>query len=289
MNSQSRIVLFTLLTLALAPGCASIVSKPDINHVKKIAIVSFTAPQTVPYRQAKSAVTIGFGSVNPQWVGDQALTAYTAEFKRLGWDAIPPAQLGALATYKENFEPKLSQANNVIADTLNKLSSMNMEGAYFFPTGLQPVLWEEEKSSQTLRLDLGSLSIAKPKTLKTKMQELAAKAGADAAVLIQAQFCYDDGALYIGKLKSGTGTAVLVGNATIYAVNAQGVEVVKMKQLTGACGGAGGVFRIMSDTSTVMAGGHLVSNEATLQKMFQEVLQKLAKDNVADIQAAMKD
>lgn len=278
------------LVLFLASSCSSlrpsIVKKPEIQNVKKVAIISVTAPQRVPHKSGRGEVK-GWDKSNSRAISDQIYSAYVAEFKKLGWEIVPAAQLGALPAYQENFAPKLSKANNGFANTLNKLSSMDAENMYLSPTGLFPVVWAEEgKNRGTARLDLANLSLEKDKALKTKMQEVASKAGADAAVLVQADYCYDDGSVWVGRANSGSGSAVLTGASAVYAVTPKGVEVIKMARIPASCGGQ---HRAVSDSSTPMAKGYLLFGSDKIQKMFSEVAQKCAADNVKQIQNAIKD
>lgn len=288
MKTQLRTNLVLVLAVTLGTGCASlssIVKKPEIQQVKKIALISITAPQKVPHKNGKGQVP-GWGTANRQAIADQTLSTYTAEFKKLGWEVIPTSQLSALPVYKENFAPKISKADNTLGKTLNTLSTMDAENTYFSPTGLSPIVWEDDKSKgDTLRLDLANLSLEKTKTLKTKMQEVASQSGADAAVLVQADYCYDDGALWVGHAGSGTGSAVLTGASAVYAITPKGVEVIKMKRIQAACGGTP---RVVSDSSTAMVKGHLLYSDETIQKMFLEVARKSAAESVRQIQDAIK-
>jgi len=289
MVSRPLSYLFLVLAVTLGTGCSSIssiVKKPDIHQIRKVAIISITAPQRVPHRNGKGEVS-GWGEANRLAIADQALSAYATEFKKLGWEIIPAPQLATLPIYRENFAPRMSKANNGLAKALNSLSTISAESTYFSPTGLFPVAWEEDnRQSGTMTLDLGNLSLEKKKALKTKMQEVAAQSGADAALLVQADYCYDDGSLWIGHAGSGTGAAVVTGTSAIYAVTAKGTEVVKMKRIQSPCGGE---HRVASDTGTAMVKGHLLYGSERIQKMFLEVSQKSAAESVKQIQNAMKD
>lgn len=287
MISTLRLSVISLAATMIVTGCASmkpsIVKKPEIHQVRKVAIVSITAPQKVPHAKGRGQVT-GWGDANRAAIADQAFTAYSNEFRNLGWNVIPAAQISALPAYQENFAPRHSKASNGIANTLNSLAASDAQNAYFSPTGLFPITWEEDTSAQsdTLKLDLGSLSLQKTKNLKTKMQEVASQAGADAAVLVYADYCYDDGNFWVGRAGSGTGTAVITGDSAIYAVTSKGVEVVKMKRVP-TCGGE---HRVGSDGGTPMVAGNLLYKDEKIRKMFGEVAQKSAAENVKQIQEA---
>ena len=288
MRSTFRLpLIFRLGGLALVIGCASlssIVKKPEIQQVKRVAIVSVTAPQNVPHKGGKGQVS-GWNEANRLAIADQALAAYAAEFKKLGWDVIPTPQLSTLAIYKENFAPRISKAENGIAKALNSVVAFDADKMYFSPTGLYPVVWQDDaKQEGTLRLDLANLSLEKNKSLKTKMQEVAAQAGADAAILVQADFCYEDGSFWVGHAGSGTGTAVLTGASAIYGVTPKGIEVIKMKRIVAPCGGD----RVVSDSSTAMLKGQLLFSNEHVQQMFQEVTRKAASENVKMIEKAMR-
>lgn len=289
--SAIRFSRFVLGTVALVffNGCAtgsSFVKKPEIGGVKRIAIVSVTAPQRVPRQGGKGEVS-GWSDSNRASVADHALAAYEAEFKKLGWEVLPAAQVAALPAYQDNFSTKLSKSDSGVGKIMNTLGSMSAQGTYFSPTGLSPVVWEEASGKNgTMTLDLGNLSTTKQKSLKQKMQELAKAAGVDAAVLVQADYCYKDAEVHVGKVGSGTGSAALTGASALYAVTPQGVEVIRMKPIRKPCSGE---RRVTSDSRTAMLKGMLLFNDQKILAMFHEVSRKSASENAQALRKAMKD
>jgi hypothetical protein len=277
--------LFTTLLVSSCATGGSIVKKPEIGLIKKIALVSITAPQRVPHREHKGVVQ-GWGDDNRNAIADQALVAYSTEFKKLGWSIIPTAQLSALSSYQENFSTKISKSDIGVGKALNSLSASDAHNTYFSPSELYPIVWDENKGQKgEMYVDWGKLSLEKTGTLKDKMQAVATQAGADAAVLVQADYCYDNGSIWVGHAKSKTGSAVITGASSIYAVTPKGVEVVKMKRIPGPCQGDN---RLASDSITVMVNNNIMYNDETIRKMFREVACKNAAGNVKTIMDAIK-
>lgn len=277
-----------LFVAVLVTSCAtgsSIVKKPEIGQIKKIAILSITAPQRVPHREHKGVVQ-GWGDDNRRAIADQAFAAYSAAFKKLNWQVIPSAQISALSSYQQNFSPTRSQTDQGFGKVLNKLGAIDANNSYFSPSGLFPIVWDDNKGQQgEMHVDWGKFSLEKTGTLKEKMQAVAKQAGADAAVLVQADYCYDNGNIWIGKAGSGTGSAVITGASAIYAVTPNGVEVVKMKRIPGPCTGEN---RVASDSSTAMVKNNLLYHDDKIRVMFKEVIEKNAAANVKAIAEAIK-
>lgn len=279
-----RYLLSALLVLS-ATGCSSIVTKPDIHHVKRVAIVSFTAPQKVPYKSGRGEVS-GWNEANRLAVADAAYDAFAAEFQKLNWDVIPKETIAGNATYKEHFQVKVTASESGIGKALNTLATMSSESTWFSPTGLYPIVREAKGKSgggDVISLDIMNLSMKKEMPLEEKLKELAGKLDVDSVVAVQMDYCYDGGTLSLG----GTGTAVMTGISSIYAVNRKGIETVKMEPIAGTC--AGGDKRVESDASAGMVQGNLLFGDARIQQMFREVAKKAAASNVKEIQEASKE
>lgn len=142
-------------------GCSSIVRKPEIEGVKKVAIVSLMADERVPWTGGSGQVR-NWNLETKNRVARIAYKAYSEEFRRLKWNVIPIEKVIASKAYAKEFGPM----------TAKKAAK------YFTAKGLHPIAWED---------------------INTRLAEVAEDLGVDATVLVFLDYCYTGAQAILGN------------------------------------------------------------------------------------------
>lgn len=270
--SKRNILVVSLFILALS-GCTSIVKKPDIDQVKKVAILSLYADQKVPHEKGMGVVTHWDNKVRLQ-VAEDALTTYQKELAKLGWKVMSPQKVLESREYQQAFavpEVKPDSGAGKFASLLKNVYQQQ----FFTPAGMLPIHFDD--SSANTRY-YGDLAKDNP---RARLGGMAKKLGVDAVVLIQLDYCYGGGTFSL----LGTGQAVMTAGSSIKAINQKGDMVVNMPMVA-RCDGKRGE----SETSAVMVNGNLqftTSAKDRFRKMFIEATRASAAITVEDIRKAM--
>lgn len=271
-KSKWNVLVVSLVISALA-GCTSIVTKPDIDRVKKVAILSLYADQKVPHEKGMGVVTHWDNKVRLQ-VAEDALTTYQKELGKLGWQVVSPQKVLESREYQQAFavpEVKPDSGAGKFASLLKNVYQQQ----FFTPAGMLPIPLDDSAANTRY---YGDLAQDNP---RTRLGGMAKKLGVDAVVLIQLDYCYGGGAFSL----LGTGEAVMSAGSSIKAVNREGTMVVNMPAVA-RCDGARGE----SKTSALMVNGNLQFTSSARDrfcKMFIEATRASAAITVEDIRKAM--
>lgn len=266
-------VLVMSLGMLVLSGCTSIVKKPDIDQVKKVAILSLYADQKVPHEKGMGVVTHWDNKVRLQ-VAEDALTTYQKELGKLGWQVVSPQKVLESREYQQAFavpEVKPDSGAGKFAGLLKNVYQQQ----FFTPAGMLPVPLDDSSANTQY---YGDLARDNP---RTRLGGMAKKLGVDAVVLIQLDYCYGGGTFSL----LGTGEAVMSAGSSIKAVNQAGTMVVNMPAIA-RCDGTRGE----SKTSALMVNGNLQFTSSArdrFRKMFIEATRASAAMTVEDIRKAM--
>jgi hypothetical protein len=269
----NKIVPVLLLLLFSLSGCTSIVMKPDIDRVKKVAILSLYADQKVPNEKGMGVVTHWDGKVRLQ-VAEDALNTFQKEFSKLGWQVMSPQKVLESKEYQQAFAAPAVDPNSNTGKFANLLKNVYQQ-QFFTPAGMLPIRFDDSSANTTY---YGDLAKDNP---KLRLGGMAKKLGVDAVVLVQMDYCYGGGTFSL----LGTGQAVMSAGSSVKAINQQGDMVVNMPTVP-MCGGTRGE----SETGAVMINGNLQftsSSKDRFRKMFIEATRASAALTVAEIQKAI--
>jgi hypothetical protein len=272
MSNKNIPVLFLLLSSL--SGCTSIVMKPDIDRVRKVAILSLYADQKVPNEKGMGVVTHWDGKVRLQ-VAEDALNTFQKEFSKLGWQVMSPQKVLESREYQQAFAIPEVDPNSKTGKFAGFLKNAYQQ-QFFTPAGMLPIRFDDSEANTTY---YGDLAKDNP---KLRLGGMAKKLGVDAVVLIQLDYCYGGGTFSL----LGTGEAVMNAGSSVKAINQQGNMVVNMPTVP-MCGGN---KRGESETNAVMINGNLqftASAKDRFRKMFIEATRASAAMTVAEIQKAI--
>jgi hypothetical protein len=272
-DTGKKNVLVLFLLLFSLSGCTSIVMKPDIDQVKKVAILSLYADQKVPHEGGMGVVTHWDGKVRLQ-VAEDALLTYQKEFSKLGWQVMSPQKVLESKEYQQAFAVPEIDPNSSVGKFANLLKNVYQQ-QFFTPAGMLPVRFDDSSANTKY---YGDLAKDNP---RTRLGGMAKKLGVDAVVLIQLDYCYGSGSFAL----LGNGEAAMTAGSSIKAINQQGNMVVNMPTVP-MCGGK----RAKSQTGAVMINGNLqftTSAKDRFRKMFVEATRASAAMTVAEIQKAI--
>lgn len=156
-------------------GCSSFVKKPEVNQVKKIAILSVYANDKVVEAKGRGMVQ-NWDQIFKMQVAEDFLAIYKSSFKKIGWTVVEPTEVLASAEYKAMFEVKqvetsnetVNKVGNFLGDIGSKLMERSNKMNFFSPAGMYAIpfpanekncygdccldanasnLWQVEKSS----------------------------------------------------------------------------------------------------------------------------------------------
>lgn len=278
---NSRLGYSALFLTLMLTACSSIVRRPEINGVKRVAIVSLSANEMVPWTGGSGRLE-GWSQETRTRVATLAYKAYASEFKRLGWNVIPMETVASNAEYKKVFGPLQAKSDdNILAKAASVISKVQASKP-FTPPGIHAIQWNA-KEGQTASFSFSDFSLKTEKDVPTKLAELAKTLHVDAVVLTYLDYCYTGATAVLGN-----GTAKMTAGAWVKAVNPDKVVVVDMPALEKRCDGDRGE----SDKTVAMVGGSLAFGKTfandTIVTMFQESTKQIAAMNVAAIDTAMK-
>lgn len=274
-NKKKIYAVFLVLFMFSIAGCLpSIVKKPDIDQVKKVAILSLYADEKVPNDKGMGVVTDWDGKVRLQ-VAEDALKTYQAELTRLNWQVVSPMKVLQSKEYQQAFAiVPASQANTTAGKFGNLLKNIYQQ-QFFTPAGMLPIPLDDSAANTRYYGD------AAKDNPRARLGEMARKLGVDAVVLIQMDYCYGGGTFSL----LGTGQAVMTAGSSIKAVNQKGEMVVNMATVARCDGNRG-----TSKTSAVMVNGNLQFTRSArdrFRKMFIEASRASAAITVAEVRKAM--
>ena len=111
--------LISAIVLAhLTIGCSSIVKKPDIQEVKKVAILSIFANDMVPEKKGRGFVK-GWKDDFKMEVAEEFQRVHAAHLRKMGWKVLESEKVLSSKAYREKFEikpmTKNKTANRVLA------------------------------------------------------------------------------------------------------------------------------------------------------------------------------
>ena len=269
-------ILLYLIVSLLSSCATSIVKKPEVYKVKKVAILSLYADQKVPEAKGRGIVMDWDDKVRMQ-VAEDALTTFQQEFNRLGWEVVSPTTVIESKVYQETFSIPDSMANTKLGMVGNFLKN-NYQQRFFTPAGMLPIPIDDKTTNQ----QLFSNSSDKAKQ-KAKLGQMAKELGVDAVVLTQLDYCYQGGAFSM----LGTGEAVMTAGSSIKAINQEGEFVVNMPNVERCDGDRG-----KSNASAFMMKGNLYFtriDKNKFRKMFKQATRESASITIAEVDKAMSN
>lgn len=272
-TSGKKNILFVSLLMFALSGCTSIVMKPDIDRVKKVAILSLYADQKVPNEKGMGIVTHWDGKVRLQ-VAEDALATYQKELSKLGWQVMSPEKVLESKEYQQAFAIPEVKADSGVGKFASLMKNVYQQ-QFFTPAGMLPIPLDDSAANTKY---YGDLAKDNP---RLRLGGMAKKLGVDAVVLIQMDYCYGGGTFSL----LGTGQAVMTAGSSIKAVNQKGDMVVNMPAVP-LCDGKRGE----SETSAVMVNGNLQftsSAKDRFRKMFIEATRASAATTVEEVRKAM--
>ncbi|MFO7595220.1 MAG: hypothetical protein R6W92_02620 [Desulfocurvibacter africanus] len=272
-----RILLSCLLSIALLSfACAPIVKKPEIDQVKKVAVVSLYAPALVPD-------VGGFGMITninrvKKTVAKDAYDIYVKELTKLGWSVMPAQVVVKNKLYAKTFDAarlykdKDSGASNFMTKLMNAGAKLAEYGE-ILPEGMKS----------------GSEMHVMRKEDAEALGKLAKGLGVDAVLIVQLDYCYRPRNPTIARV-SGTGHAHLNCSSSVRAVDKNGVAVVTMPELDQCNDQA--KTKAESEKAILMLGGQISIMNAeqvtVITEMFRDSTRKSAANAVAQLQKAMQ-
>jgi hypothetical protein len=258
MQNNQRISLALAFVLG---GCASIVKKPEIDQVKKVAIVSLYARDDVPEKKGRGHVQGWDVNFKQQLMGD-ALKNFEAKFSKLGWQVVPGAQFVASKEYQSAFQVKTASTNKVargLAAFGNLVQKVRNDLGFFTPKGMHAIHFSDENANT---YSYGDAANDNP---KNKLGALAKQWGLDAVIIVQLDYCYAGGTWSM----AGTGEANITAGSSVRMINSDGKMVIDMKDIP-QCEGE---TRALSTNTATMIGGDLMFAKLS-KKGFGEMFQQ---------------
>ena len=273
-----KLVFSSLVIIGLA-SCTSIVKKPDINNVKKVALVSVYGNQNIRELNSKTdwarkpEVVTGFNDQQKQKVAELALNYYEAKLKEMGpWKVTPvhkmltsakfSAAMKELRSVKDASGKKIDETS--LSGKLGSFLTNVAEMGYLTPAGMHPLPISDENRNAS-------------QGVINSLVKLAKDLDVDAVAVVQVDLAYTGGAFSLG----GTGTAVASVASSIKLVDKNGVVVIDYPNVSEK------TKRFESETSSGMLQGKLIFN-AKLETMLKEAIIASADNLVTEIKKEMK-
>lgn len=280
-----KIISYVLpIVLIGLTGCSSIVKKPEINGVKKVAIVSLYADEMIPWTGGSGRVN-NFDQQTKHRVALQAYKSFTHEFKRLGWEPIPMDKVTSSGSYKKEFGPQQADKDsNILAKAGNVLGNMKLQ-RYFTAPGLFPIEWpKKDEHKSGMSFDLANFKLEGKKDFFGQLADQAKELNVDMVVLIYMDYCYTGATAVLGN-----GTAKMTAGSWVRAINPDKLTIVNMPDIEKRCSGDRGE----SDKTVAMVGGSIALGQAfasdAIVTALTEATQRSAKISVDKIEKAMKE
>ncbi|HYX35121.1 MAG TPA: hypothetical protein VE954_18650 [Oligoflexus sp.] len=279
MKFGSAVLKMGALAVALSQlvGCQTIVQKPEVNEVKRVAIVSLYANDKVARADGRGLVKDWPNDMKIQ-IADEALRIFSREFQSIGWEVVNPDAVIQSEAYQSAFKVEGVKPDS----TLGMLANMAQDAyarSFFTPAGMLPIVLNDKEVRTT---HMGN--VASERDVKAKLANMAKTLKVDAVALVQLDYCYKGGTWSLG----GTGAAVMTAKSSIKAVNQKGDVVVKMQDLR-ECDEED---RSVSTSTTGMIEGNLIFpksfTKGGLRDMFIEATGASAKVSMENLQKALK-
>lgn len=261
MNTFIRTIPFSsLISILIFTGCSSIVKKPEVNQVKKIAILSVYANDKVVEAKGRGLVQ-NWDQTFKMQVAEDFLVIYKNSFKKIGWTVVEPTEVLASPEYKAMFEVKKAETGN---ETVNKVTNFlggigagliesSNKRNFFSPAGMYAIPFPAKEGN--------CYGDDCPPPPQKKLADLAAKLNVDAIAVVQIDYCYEGGGW---TSFGGLGEAFMTAATSIKVVNKKSITVVDMPALQ-MCDKSDN--RGNSTNSMMMNGGNLVFLTASKEKL----------------------
>jgi hypothetical protein len=284
--------LFTVGFLAVAvglSGCASkLVKTPEINAVKKVAIVSLFASNEVLFKHGTGKYD-SWSWDTKERVAKMAHQAFEEEIKKLGWQMVPPSKVIASSVYQTEFgRTEARSGGNLLEKGLAVVQNVRNRRFFTIPK-MTPIEWNKEDKNDrgVATLDLSNMSMNREKSLPERLEKLANDLGVDAVLLVEMDYCYGG-----GKSVAGNGEAYILGQATMYGVDKRGDNVITLPPIQNRC--SRDRFAGKSARSTTMIGGSLTfgdqtTNQDKLVQMFYEATKSTARSVAKELHKAIRE
>lgn len=274
MTLTRTLPLFAAITLLLS-SCASIVRHPEVDPVKKIAIVSLYSNQTI--LKVGGGGSVGGGAdflkkaigtkdednsdnSNRVRLAKYALDKYREVLNKVpGWEVIPNETVVALAEYQKLGEvPEAGAKLSKAIDFAVRLQ----QAKYNTP----PKMWAIQLSEK----DRNSAQVE-------KLAKLCAKLGVDAVAVVDLDLAYEAGFFSIG----GNGAAKASVASSVKVLNRDGKFAVVFPDIAPAAG-----TRFTSERPVTMIGGKLLMM-GEVEKAFHEAIDKAALNTIEVIKEGL--
>ena len=268
-------LFFSTLCILAVAGCSSIVKKPEIGQVKKVAILSLYANDKI-VEESGLGIAQNWPAEFKMQVAEKALQAHKRELNKLGWEVVSEKDVVQSESYQAAFRDEVkSQQADPKPKRLLALAQNLHNNNYFTPAGMFPIEFSDKAANTTYYGD-------QSRNPKAKLAELAKSLNVDAVLVVQMDYCYKGGTWSM----LGTGEAVMTAASSIKAINHEGKLVINMPALQ-TCGGQ---TRVQSDSSTAMHKGNLTfkrNSSKKLGKMLFEATSKATQQTIAELKEEM--
>lgn len=279
MSTRSRLVISLLsLTFLATVSCTSIVMKPEVHSVKKVAILSVYANDKVSEKKGRGFVK-GWKPEFKMQVAEDILQTHSNKLTELGFKVVDSQEILASDAYKKAFEVKPVTKNETVNRAVAFIGNLAKDAhraRFFAPSGMHPIVFQEDNSNC-----YGNACETPP---QEKLAEFAKKLNVDAVAVVQVDFCYEGGTF---TSLGGAGEAFMTAATSVKMVNRSGDVVVNMP-IVPMCGKADN--RAESKNSMLMNGGDLVfisASASKLRNMFSQSSKQSAELAYAEISKAM--
>jgi hypothetical protein len=279
MHTCNRVVVASVVAFLLN-GCVTIVRKPEVNQVKKVAILSVYADQSVPENKGRGVVKGWDDGIRIE-VAENALALAEQEVAKLGWNVVPGREVIQSPEYQQAFKieapAESGQVGSALASLGNVLQKARMR-AFFTPPGMHPIQLQSEQGKNSSCFGNNC-----PEDPKVKLAAFAKQLDVDAVVVVEFDYCYAGGTWSLG----GTGQAKMTAASAIRAVNKDGQMVIDMPAIPRCEGNT----RAESQAWMAMNGGDLLyalSSKDNIKTMFTEATAASLDKSVTMVQTAMK-
>lgn len=277
---QSRISAFIALVPFALTSCASIVRHPEVDHVKKLAIVSVYTNQDIPKVGGGGSNSGGLAFLKKAVEGKDADTGDTSNRVRLakyaldkytallsqvpGWQVIPAERVLASNDYQAlgKIDAKKTGGNRTLA-SIGEFAQKIDQAKFNTP----PKMW-------AIRLDGTNNNRAE---LEQGLAQLCRKLGVDAVAVVNLDLAYEAGFFSV----AGTGASHASVASSVKILNKDGKYAVVFPDLQPAAG-----KRYDSNTGITMIGGR-ISMSGDTEKAFQEAIDKTALNDLEVIRTGL--
>jgi hypothetical protein len=260
-----RLLSAVAVATVFATGCATVVRKPEVNVVKKVAIVSVYADQTLKKVDGKGQnggganfLAKAAGVEDPDQDKRIQLMQYALETfrKELGqvpdWSVVSDDQILTNAFYQEleKFKSEGGAGSGILAAAVGAMSTLH-QAKWTTPPKMYALELTEKDASDAERLN--------------KLKELCEKLQVDAVATVHLDLGYEDGIAAFGQ---GQAKASVAGSMKV--VTREGKMAVVFPDLAKAPS-----KRYISDNGALMLNGRLFLNEDA-QAMYKDAIAKTA-------------